>query len=85
MVGGTNWALEYPSNQLDEVMKSFYTPAGIREEYMFCQLLPKSQSMLFVTVTHNSAFHNNTSGSLQAVQVVYFRGAVWDKPPCFGA
>lgn len=85
IVGGTNWAPKSPSNQLDEVMKSFNTPAGIRGEYMFCHLLPKSQSMRFVTVTNNSAFHNDTSGSLQAVQNVYFHQAGWDKPQWFGA
>lgn len=46
---------------------------------------PKSQSMRFATVTRNSAFHNDISGCLQAVQAVYFHRAVWEKPQCFGA
>lgn len=85
MVGGTNGALEYPWNQLDEVMKPFDTPAGIGGEYVFCQLRPKSQSTRFVAVTHNPAFQIDTSSSLQAVPAVYFHGAAWEKPQCFGA
>lgn len=60
-------------------------PPITRRDYASCQLPPKSQSMWFVTVIHNSAFHNDAGGSLQAFQAVYFQKAVRDQPQRFGA
>lgn len=78
MVSGTSRALEYPSNQLDEVTKSFYIPAGIRGAYTVCAAQGR-----FVTVTPNSAFCNATYLSAGRPGPFIFIGLVgWE---CFSA